>query len=177
MYKMNLNEYFSAVRNGDKEAFAQIYDELEKPVFTIVSRIVQSKEIAEDVTQDIFVKLFVSPPDSSVKNPRAWIFQMTRNFAINALKKKQGIRLQFLCRNVRKSYRDTAFLSHTMHPDYEDWPLSENIALRPHPADALRRWWCFQQRSRDRQCHCRRDRRELPFLSDSKSYRVSIRLR
>ena len=91
MYKMNLNEYFSAVRNGDKEAFAQIYDELEKPVFTIVSRIVQSKEIAEDVTQDIFVKLFVSPPDSSGKNPRAWIFQMTRNLAINALKKKQGM--------------------------------------------------------------------------------------
>ena len=79
MYEMNLNEYFSRVRNGDKEAFAQIYDELEKPVFTIVSRIVQSKEIAEDVTQDIFVKLFVSPPDSSIRNPRAWIFQMTRN--------------------------------------------------------------------------------------------------
>lgn len=90
MFEINLNEYFSRVRNGDKEAFAQIYDELEKPVFTIVSRIVQSKEIAEDVTQDIFVKLFISPPDSSVKNPRAWIFQMTRNLAINALK-KQGI--------------------------------------------------------------------------------------
>ena len=91
MSEINLNEYFLAVRNGDKEAFARIYDELEKPVFTIVSRIVQSKEIAEDVTQDIFVKLFVSPPASSVKNPRAWIFQMTRNLAINALKKKQGI--------------------------------------------------------------------------------------
>lgn len=91
MSKINLNEYFLAVRNGDKEAFAQIYDELEKPVFTIVSRIVQSKEIAEDVTQDIFVKLFICPPDSSVKNPRAWFFQMTRNFAINALKKKQGM--------------------------------------------------------------------------------------
>ena len=88
---MNLSEYFSRVRNGDKEAFAQIYDELEKPVFTIVSRIVQSKEIAEDVTQDIFVKLFVSPPASSVRNPRAWIFQMARNLAINALKKKQSI--------------------------------------------------------------------------------------
>lgn len=91
MFEMNLKEYFSRVRSGDKEAFAQIYDELERPVFTIVSRIVQSKEIAEDVTQDIFMKLFVSPPDSSVKNPRAWIFQMTRNSAINALKKKQSI--------------------------------------------------------------------------------------
>ena len=91
MYDMNLNEYFSAVRNGDKEAFARIYDELEKPVFTIVSRIVQSKEIAEDVTQDVFVKLFVSPPDSSVRNPRAWIFQIARNAAIDALRKGQCI--------------------------------------------------------------------------------------
>lgn len=88
MMQMNLNECLSKVRNGDKEAFARLYNELEKPVFTIVSRIVQSKEIAEDGTQDIFVKLFVCPPDSSVKNPRAWIFQMTRNFAINALKKQ-----------------------------------------------------------------------------------------
>ena len=91
MFEMNLKEYFSRVRNGDKEAFAQIYNELEKPVFTIVSRSVQSKEVAEDVTQDVFVKLFVSPPDSSVKNPRAWIFQMTRNLALNVLKKKQSI--------------------------------------------------------------------------------------
>ena len=91
MGEINLNEYFLAVRNGDKEAFAQIYDELEKPVFTIVSRIVQSKEIAEDVTQDVFVKLFVSPPDSSVRNPRAWIFQIARNAAIDALRKGQCI--------------------------------------------------------------------------------------
>lgn len=91
MSEMNLNDYFVRVRSGDKDAFAQIYKELERPVFTIVCRIVQSKELAQDVTQDIFVKLFVSPPDSSVKNPRAWIFQMARNLAINARKKKQSM--------------------------------------------------------------------------------------
>ena len=89
MVEMPLKEYFSRLQSGDKEAFAQIYNELKQPVFTIVCRIVQSKELAEDVTQDIFVKLFVSPPDPSVKNLRAWIFQMTRNLAIDALRKKQ----------------------------------------------------------------------------------------
>ena len=89
MFETDLKEYFSRVQNGDKDAFAQIYNELKQPVFTIVCRIVRSKEIAEDVTQDVFVKLFVSPPDSSVRNPRAWIFQMTRNLAIDALRKGQ----------------------------------------------------------------------------------------
>ena len=93
MFETDLKEYFSRVQNGDKDAFAQIYNELKQPVFTIVCRIVQSKEIAEDVTQDVFVKLFISPPDSSIRNPRAWIFQMARNLAIDALRKKQSIDL------------------------------------------------------------------------------------
>lgn len=90
MFEMKLKEYFLRIHNGDKEAFAHIYRELKQPVFTIVHRIVQSKETAEDITQDVFVKLFLSPPDSSVKNPRAWIFQMARNLSIDALRKKQS---------------------------------------------------------------------------------------
>lgn len=86
---MDLKEYFSRVRDGDKEAFAHIYNELKQPVLTIACRILRSSEAAEDVAQEVFVKLFVSPPDSSVRNPRAWIFQMVHNLSIDALRKKQ----------------------------------------------------------------------------------------
>ena len=89
MLMTDLKEQFSKVRGGDKEAFAYIYNELRKPVFTIACRIVQSAAAAEDITSDVFVKLFVSPPEHSVKNPRAWVFQMTRNLSLDALKKKQ----------------------------------------------------------------------------------------
>ena len=90
MSETELKEFFSRVRKGNKEAFAWVYTELKQPVYTVVRRIVQSKELAEDVTQDVFVKLFVSPPDPSVKNLRAWIFRMARNGAIDALRKKQS---------------------------------------------------------------------------------------
>lgn len=88
MPKLDLNAAFSDMRHGDKEAFARIYHALKQPVFTIAFRIVQSKETAEDITQDVFVKLFVSPPESTVRNPRAWIFCMTRNLSLDALRKK-----------------------------------------------------------------------------------------
>jgi len=94
MSETDLNEYFSRVRGGDMEAFATIYDELNKPVFIIVYRIVQSKEMAEDIMQDVFVKLFHSPPDPFVKNKRAWIFKMARNLAIDALRKKTCVDIE-----------------------------------------------------------------------------------
>lgn len=88
MGEVNLQECFSRVRNGDREAFASIYHDLKQPVFTIVCRIVQVRAMAEDVTQDVFVKLFVSPPDPSVRNLRAWIFRVAHNLAIDALRKQ-----------------------------------------------------------------------------------------
>lgn len=89
MAEMDLNALFSRTRSGDKEAFALVYHQLKQPVFTIAYRIVQSREMAEDIAHDVFVKLFLSPPDPSVKNLRAWIFQMARNLSIDALRKNQ----------------------------------------------------------------------------------------
>ena len=90
MVGMDLDAYFARVRGGDREAFAYIYNELKQPVYTVICRIVGSRELAEDVTQDVFVRLFVSPPEPSVKNLRAWIFQTARNRAIDALRKGRG---------------------------------------------------------------------------------------
>ncbi|MBQ3027750.1 MAG: sigma-70 family RNA polymerase sigma factor, partial [Lachnospiraceae bacterium] len=89
MDKTNLNELFPQVQRGDKNAFTQLYHDLKQPVFTIIYRIVQNQTTAEDLTQDLFVKLFVSPPEATVKNPRAWIFQTAHNLAVDALRKAQ----------------------------------------------------------------------------------------
>ncbi|NLJ40037.1 MAG: RNA polymerase sigma factor [Clostridiales bacterium] len=88
-----LAKQFSKVRSGDKEAFSIIYHDMKTPIYAVVLRIVGSRETAEDITQELFVKLFVSPPDTSIKNPRAWVFQMARNLALDALRKKQHAEL------------------------------------------------------------------------------------
>lgn len=87
MNKTDLRKVFDRIRGGDKNAFSLFYSEFKNPVYTIVYRIVQSKETAEDIVQDVFVKLFVSPPGPHVENIRAWIFQMAHNHAIDSLRK------------------------------------------------------------------------------------------
>jgi RNA polymerase sigma-70 factor (ECF subfamily) len=89
MDKTQQNRLFARIQRGDKEAFTQLYHDLKQPVFTIIYRIVQNQTTAEDLTQDTFVKLFMAPPDSTVKNPRAWIFQAAHNLAIDTLRKVQ----------------------------------------------------------------------------------------
>ena len=86
MNEYELQKAFSLVRQGDREAFSDIYRELSKPVYTVALRIVRRRECAEDIAQNVFVKLFLSPPDISVKNLRAWIFRMTHNLAIDTLR-------------------------------------------------------------------------------------------
>lgn len=104
MYDMDLKDCFLKVQNGDKDSFAHLYNELKQPVFTIAYRIVQSREIAEDITQEVFVKLYISPPDSHIGNPRAWIFQSARNLSIDALRKKQSVNID----DVQLTGDDTA---------------------------------------------------------------------
>lgn len=89
MNSNELKQYFSMLQKGNKEALEYIYNDMKKPIYTVSLRIVQSKEIAEDITQEVFVKLFSSPPDSSVRDPRAWMFRMARNLSIDALRKKE----------------------------------------------------------------------------------------
>jgi len=71
---------------GDKDAFVKIYEEFKKPIFTVILRIVSSKESAEDITQDFFIKLYNKPPKEKIHNPRAWLFKVARNMAIDHLR-------------------------------------------------------------------------------------------
>ena len=77
----------AALRLGDKSAFEEIYDGMKTPMYTIILRITQDKSLVEDILQEVFVKLYRSPPEPS-KNPRAYLFQMARNLALDGLRKQ-----------------------------------------------------------------------------------------
>jgi len=89
---MNNNEIsirLSLIREGDKTAFEELYNNLKTPVYTIIHRVTWDTPMSEDILQEVFFKLWSAPPAPSIENPRAYIFRMARNSAIDSTRKQK----------------------------------------------------------------------------------------
>jgi RNA polymerase sigma-70 factor (ECF subfamily) len=74
---------------GDTEAFAPIVSRYGKPVFALIVRVVGSREDAEELAQDVFLKALRSlrsfRGDSSFGT---WLYRIAWNMALSAKRKK-----------------------------------------------------------------------------------------
>ena len=68
--------------------FEEIYSDMKTPIMTVIMRIVQNRETAEDILQEVFIKLYYSPP-TDVSKPRAYIFKTAGNLAVDHLRKNK----------------------------------------------------------------------------------------
>jgi RNA polymerase sigma-70 factor, ECF subfamily len=74
---------------GDMEAFKQIYEAISGFVYSIALRVTRNKEDAEDVTQDVFLKIYDNLKNFKFKSSfKTWVYRITANSAINASKKR-----------------------------------------------------------------------------------------
>ena len=76
-------------RSGSEKAYRELLGRYQRPVFSLVYRMVRDRELAEDLAQDTFVKVF-NHLDSY--NPKykfsSWIFKIASNLAIDHMRKK-----------------------------------------------------------------------------------------
>lgn len=79
------------VANGDREAFAALYDRYSKPLFGFALRIVGNAADAEDVLQEVFVQIWTRAAqfDRAQGKPFSWCVAMIRNKAIDRLRHSQ----------------------------------------------------------------------------------------
>ena len=79
-------------RNGDEEAFVLIYERFSPQIYRYVFRLVGSREIADDVTQETFLKAFQGirgiARDSNVS---AWLYRIASNACFDLLRRRKLI--------------------------------------------------------------------------------------
>jgi RNA polymerase sigma-70 factor (ECF subfamily) len=83
-------ELVNYARSGSEQAYRELLGRYQRPVFSLVYRMVRDREQAEDIAQETFIKVFnnIERYDSRYKFS-SWIFKIASNLAIDTLRKKE----------------------------------------------------------------------------------------
>ena len=77
-------------KQGRESAFRELVRRYERPVFSLIFRMVRDREIAEDLAQDTFIKVLNNidryRPEFKLSS---WLFKIANNVAIDHLRKRQ----------------------------------------------------------------------------------------
>lgn len=87
---LNDNEIISKVLSGDHQAYASLVNRYQNYVFTLTLRMIKSREDAEEVAQDVFIKAYKYLADfKGASKFTTWLYTIVNNTCISFLRKKK----------------------------------------------------------------------------------------
>ncbi|HEX5654602.1 MAG TPA: sigma-70 family RNA polymerase sigma factor [Chitinophagaceae bacterium] len=87
---LNDNEIISKVLQGDQQAYALLVNRYQNYVFTLTLRMIKSREDAEEVAQDIFIKAYRALADfRGAAKFSTWLYTIVNTSCITFLRKKK----------------------------------------------------------------------------------------
>jgi len=86
------SELAEILASGDHKQFGIIYDHFSHSLYGIIKKIVNDEELAQDLLQETFVKVWNNASSYSDQKSRlfTWLLNIARNTCIDYLRSKQG---------------------------------------------------------------------------------------
>lgn len=95
------------VRSENQEFYAEIIKRYQNKIFYYINRLINNKEEAEDLTQEVFIKVFRNLNGfDQTRKFSSWIYRIAHNESVNYLKKKSYFKIL--------SIEQNEFLKNTM---------------------------------------------------------------
>ncbi len=107
------------VAQGDRQAFAELYDRTASRVFGLVKRLLRDHSQSEEVTQEIFLEIWQTATryDPGKGGAMSWMLTMTHRRAVDRVRASQSSR----DRDTRIGIRDFA-------PEFDS--VAENVEIQ-----------------------------------------------
>lgn len=88
---LNDGALIAAVRSGNQDAMAQLYDRYSAVVYSVALRVLGDAGAAEDILQEIFMQLWRNPGsfDAGRGNLAPWLAVIARNRSVDLLRKRR----------------------------------------------------------------------------------------
>ena len=85
-------ELVSRAQKGSEKAYRELLGRYQRPVFSLIYRMVRDREQAEDLAQETFIRVFnhIDRYDPQFKFS-SWIFKIATNLTIDAIRKKEPV--------------------------------------------------------------------------------------
>ena len=83
----NDDELFSMIKQGDERAFTHVYEKYHKLLYVVAYRHLMNQEMAEDIVQHVFVRLWEFRSELSVSvSLKNYLFTMTKNYVLDQIR-------------------------------------------------------------------------------------------
>lgn len=106
------NQYIQEINQGNRDAFRQIMELYEKQVYGFINSVIRKPYIAQDLTQETFLKVYKNLYRyNPSKEFATWVYAITRNVIRDYLRKSE-----------RARKKEISGLNHI-----EDYPDGENV--------------------------------------------------
>ena len=95
MAEERLSDEILAVKakEGDRAAFEELFNRYKKPLLNFIYRLIGSRETAEEVAQEVFIKVYKNLDIfDATKRFASWLYTIARNLTKNAIRDKRYFR-------------------------------------------------------------------------------------
>jgi RNA polymerase sigma-70 factor (ECF subfamily) len=97
-------------KEGEEKAFVELYKRYNRRVYAYCIKMVGTKEHAEDVYQEIFVRVSRKRQHFKGGNFASWLFAIARNLCLNALRDRQEhISLEDVTETLRNPVEESGY--------------------------------------------------------------------
>ncbi len=85
------NKLIRDMKHGSEQAFTTIYEQYHKLIYYIVYQYVKDVEVAKDLTQDAFIKMYNEVKNNDEPNRfHAWFITLTKNIVMDYFRKNKN---------------------------------------------------------------------------------------
>jgi RNA polymerase sigma factor (sigma-70 family) len=109
---------------GEQQAFEMLVKRYQTPLFNFISHFVGDYDQACDISQEVFLRLYLSLSRLEVDKPlKPWLFQVARNRCIDEIRRRQRHALDFSSLTLGDYLSNESRLDQIIDPD----PLPEEV--------------------------------------------------
>jgi RNA polymerase sigma-70 factor (ECF subfamily) len=117
-----LEFYIQKITEKETSALRNIYELMGQAVFSYAYTIVRDRQLAEDIAQDVFIKILSNADSYKMGgNPKAWIMSITHNEAVDTIRKRKNLALSDSAEDVLPEESTDDFednITRKMHLEY-----------------------------------------------------------